>query len=197
MQCISRSEILAALKTQNQHTDNTSVAVDNDSLKRACPAILYSMMIGTCAHEEATHMLQSEPDLPENYSKALVWVYSNLAVFVVSACGVLGLAVIPVMQKRFYQPLLQFLVALAVGTLAGDALLHLLPHAMTSSHDHEHNANVHVHSHMQESSHDENMWKGFVAMMGLTFFFFMERIILFIAKWRKMKQLRKVRQISQ
>jgi hypothetical protein len=57
-----------------------------------------------------------------------VWLYATLSIMVVSLCGLLGVAVIPVMQRVFYQQLLQFLVALAVGTLCGDALLHLLPH---------------------------------------------------------------------
>jgi zinc transporter 10 len=57
-----------------------------------------------------------------------VWLYATLSIVVVSLCGLLGVAVIPVMQQVFYQQLLQFLVALAVGTLCGDALLHLLPH---------------------------------------------------------------------
>ena len=57
-----------------------------------------------------------------------VWGYAFLAVTVISLVGLLGVAVIPVMQKVFYNHLLQFLVALAVGSLVGDALLHLLPH---------------------------------------------------------------------
>ncbi len=57
-----------------------------------------------------------------------VWGYAFLAVLVISLVGLLGVAVVPVMQKVFYNHLLQFLVALAVGSLVGDALLHLLPH---------------------------------------------------------------------
>lgn len=97
----------------------------------------------------------------------------------ISACGVLSLAIIPVMQKKFYKPLIQFLVALAVGTLAGDALLHLLPHAMSSGHSHEHNHEDH-----------ENMWKGFVAMLGLILFFVMERFIPLLHRCRKGKPVK-------
>ena len=47
----------------------------------------------------------------------------------ISLCGVFGILVVPIMQRILYQHLIQFLIALAVGTLTGDALLHLLPHA--------------------------------------------------------------------
>lgn len=57
-----------------------------------------------------------------------VWVYSFVAVLVISLVGLLGVAVIPIMRQLLYKNLLQFLIALAVGALSGDALLHLLPH---------------------------------------------------------------------
>ena len=42
--------------------------------------------------------------------------------------GLLSLAIIPLTSKVIYNHLLQFLVALAIGSLTGDATLHLLPH---------------------------------------------------------------------
>lgn len=57
-----------------------------------------------------------------------VWGYSALAILIISLVGLLGVAVIPIMQGPFYNHLLQFLVALAVGALSGDAMLHLIPH---------------------------------------------------------------------
>ena len=51
-----------------------------------------------------------------------------MAVLVISLVGLLGVSAIPFMRRVLYKHLLQFLIALAVGALSGDALLHLLPH---------------------------------------------------------------------
>ncbi len=51
-----------------------------------------------------------------------------MAVVIISAVGLLGVAVVPLVNKTYYNDVIQFLVALAVGCLTGDAFLHLLPH---------------------------------------------------------------------
>lgn len=57
-----------------------------------------------------------------------VWVAATIAIIIISMVGLLGVAVVPLVQKSYYNQVLQFLVALAVGALTGDAMLHLLPH---------------------------------------------------------------------
>ena len=62
----------------------------------------------------------------------LVWAYGFVAITVVSLASLCIIAVIPCLEKSFYQRIMGYLVALAVGTLAGDALLHLIPHVSLS-----------------------------------------------------------------
>lgn len=38
-------------------------------------------------------------------------------------CGLVGVAIVPLVKSDAYQDVLRFLVALAVGTLCGDALM--------------------------------------------------------------------------
>lgn len=112
------------------------------------------------------------------FSIILVWIYASLSITVSSLCGLIGVAVIPCMERRYYQYILQFFVALAVGTLAGDALLHLMPHAMLTF------------SSIEDNNHKSMTYKGLVAALGIIFFFLTERILAMVAEWRKKIQRR-------
>lgn len=112
-----------------------------------------------------------------------VWGYSTIAIVIISLVGLLGVAVIPIMQKVFYNHLLQFLVALAVGALSGDALLHLFPHAFGDG----------MHTHDSDDSHVEEsrrgVMKGLVGLLAIYVFFVMERLVtLFTNSKRKQKK---------
>lgn len=116
--------------------------------------------------------------IPQFAYSLSVWIYASASVLGVSLCGMLGFAVIPCMDKSFYNTMLQFLVALAVGTLAGDALLHLLPHAMMLS----------MEAAGPEGAHTAMTFKGLVAVVGVIAFFAIERGLTMIAEWRKERQ---------
>lgn len=60
------------------------------------------------------------------------WIYASLSILVISATGLFGVAVVPLLKSAIFSHVLHFLIAVAVGTLCGDALLHLLPHALKS-----------------------------------------------------------------
>ena len=118
-------------------------------------------------HEDHTGHDHGPHDEPAGVKDELgLWLVSTGAILAISLCGVFGVLVIPIMQKVFYQHLIQFLVALAIGTLAGDALLHLYPHALLADlHQHGHEqAHGTGGGHEAEDFHQKSVWKGFCGM---------------------------------
>jgi len=121
---------------------------------------------------------------------AEAWLASILSIFIISLCSLLGVVIIPFMQQIFYQHLLQFLIALAIGTLAGDALLHLLPHATLQASSLRHSD--------KESLEKISIWRGFFALLAFIVFFVLERCINLAGAWRtrKMRNRREAKRRS-
>ncbi|XP_004692499.1 PREDICTED: zinc transporter ZIP5 [Condylura cristata] len=90
-----------------------------------CPALLYQLDSRVCTQAPA-------PSPPGDLLSALA--HSSLAVLLLSLPAPLSLLLLRLAGPRLLRPLLGFLGALAVGTLCGDALLHLLPHAQAGQH---------------------------------------------------------------
>lgn len=53
----------------------------------------------------------------------LAWVYATISIAIISLCGLVGIAIVPLAKSIAYDEILRFLIALAIGTLCGDALM--------------------------------------------------------------------------
>lgn len=167
-------------------TFREKIKIDSEHMLAMCPIILYHIVNRQSPLEAygclngsnfiGSDLFVDKEEL-EMEPRSTVWLYSTLSIIGVSLCGLLGVAVIPIMEKHFYHHVLQFLVALAVGTLAGDALLHLLPHAMMPAPG---DPNV----------HHTMMLRGLAAVGGIVFFYFFERFLTMITEWRQRLQKR-------
>lgn len=68
------------------------------------------------------------PTAADSVSAVWVWMWGFVSITIISLLSLLGVILVPILNQSCFKFLLTFLVALAVGTLSGDALLHLLPH---------------------------------------------------------------------
>lgn len=103
-------------------------------------------------------------------SQGEVWSLGLLFVTAISLCSLMGVSVLPLMQKAFYKQLLTALIGLAVGSLTSSSLFHLIPQALNLM-----EADVN-HSYLRISL---MMWA------GIWVFFMIERIMKIINDERR------------
>ncbi|XP_051564288.1 zinc transporter ZIP10-like isoform X2 [Myxocyprinus asiaticus] len=137
-----------------------------------CPALLYQIDRRFCI----LHYHHVEADTQDATSAVWIWIWGFVSITIISLLSLLGVILVPILNQSCFKFLLTFLVALAVGTLSGDALLHLLPH---SQGEHDHSTGGHM-----EEEHEEDfltkfdgVWKGLTALAGIYLLFIIEHCI--------------------
>ncbi|KAL5292744.1 SLC39A6 family protein [Megaselia abdita] len=164
--------------TKSTTTKPNNLTLNTFDVFNLCPIFLYQILAPTDLQKHGcieTSIL-SEIDLQEsrhshqdgyNENMFYVWLYAILSVLACSVLGLVGVSILPCMDSKFYKEVIQFFVALAVGTMSGDALLHLLPHAIAGQ------------------SENNIIFKGLTAMGGMIFFYATEHGLTMISEWRK------------
>jgi len=153
--CLTPQDLLETFGLEPQH----SLIIAPDDFLNLCPAIVYELDQHTCYSDTDE---QTSTNLTTQHS---AWLYASLSVMIISLIGLFGVVMVPLVQRNFYHQLLHFLVALAVGTMCGDALFHLLPHAMMSP------------SLSSENDHIMPVLQAMVTFLAIAFFFLLEAVL--------------------
>ncbi|CAH0725962.1 unnamed protein product, partial [Brenthis ino] len=118
--CLSPKEILEVYGMENEPG---IITIKPKTFLEMCPALVYQLDQRSCYKIKVP-----TPKL----NRLWTWIYATLSILVISATGLLGVAIVPMLKSVIFSHVIHFLVAVAVGTLCGDALLHLMPHALKS-----------------------------------------------------------------
>jgi len=114
--------------------------------------------VTTTASTSTTSLSKVKP------SSAEVWGYGLLMVTLISITSIIGVGVLPLMSRSFYSRLLTSLIGLAVGSLAGSAVFHLIPSAFKLS-------EVEFYPHHSYLAISMSVW------LGMYLFFVIERFL--------------------
>nr|XP_028565917.1 zinc transporter ZIP5 [Podarcis muralis]XP_028565928.1 zinc transporter ZIP5 [Podarcis muralis] len=131
-----------------------------------CPALLYQIDSRVC--------IQHYDEVAFGMAGSSLWSglgWGCLAITLTSLPSALAIVLVPLFNRELFHFLLAFLVALAVGTLCGDALLHLWPHAQARPHG--------LLSPKQEpmTSAEDAVLKGLCVLGGIYLLFLIENLM--------------------
>uniref|UniRef100_A0A3B4BCG6 Zinc transporter ZIP6 n=1 Tax=Periophthalmus magnuspinnatus TaxID=409849 RepID=A0A3B4BCG6_9GOBI len=141
-QCLNASTLLSS----HGLTPDGGLTMGDFSL--LCPSLLDQLDLGACVQ----------------HGPRLAWAGGFTSITIISLLSLLGVVLIPLMNKVFFNFLLSFLVALAVGTLSG------------SHEHHQHHGDHGDHMEHEEDSLD-GVWKGLTALGGVYFMFLIEHFL--------------------
>ncbi|XP_070784530.1 zinc transporter ZIP12-like isoform X2 [Enoplosus armatus] len=147
---------------------NPHLPISKEHFRHICPAIIQQLLGNACESAEQNRR-GSLPTALEKYG------YSTAAVLLITVGSMLGICLIFFNScQETYTLILQLFVGLAVGTLSGDALLHLIPQILGLHDD--------THSHDDDGDYTEGkeyLWRILGMIAGIYGFFLIERLFSF------------------
>ncbi|XP_069841446.1 zinc transporter ZIP10 [Dendropsophus ebraccatus] len=171
---------------------NLNSPISPDQFAYLCPALLYQIDSRFCIK----HFTDMEVETLEvSKGEASAWICGLISITVISLLSLLGVILIPVINQGCFKFLLDFLIALAVGTLSGDALLHLMPHSQ-GGHDQASTEPGYSHDHgkgwNQATSQAflveyNSVIKGLVALGGIYLLFIIEHCLQMFKHYKERK----------
>ncbi|XP_047424806.1 zinc transporter ZIP12-like [Mugil cephalus] len=142
--------------------------ISKEHFRQICPAIIQQLLGNACEPAEP----KTRGSLPTPLEK---YGYSTAAVLLITVGSMFGICLIFFNScQETFSLILQLFVGLAVGTLSGDALLHLIPQVL-GLHD-----DTHSHNDEHYIEDKEYLWKSLGIIAGIYGFFLIERIFSFL-----------------
>ncbi|XP_051827241.1 zinc transporter ZIP4 isoform X4 [Antechinus flavipes] len=156
--CLSVSDVLEVYELSEKE------GVSPEAWAQLSPALLQQQLSGACLS------VQSSSQEQLRLSKSEKYLYSSLAVLIICLASVFGLVVLFCAScKDISHYVIQTFLGMAVGSLTGDAVLHLIPKVLGQ------------HSHGSEGGHGghgspELVWRLLGALGGFYSFFLLESL---------------------
>ncbi|XP_013924740.1 PREDICTED: zinc transporter ZIP4-like [Thamnophis sirtalis] len=158
--CLSPADIFKIYEIDD------AVGISRPDFTRLSPALVQQKLSKACT---APRKVPEEGRL----TTAEKYIYGSLATLVVCLCALFGIVVLLCTTCiGAYQYVIQTFVSLAVGSLTGDAMLHLIPKFL----------GLHSHAHTEGDAHlhhgpgaNDKLWKLLAVLGGLYLFFLLEK----------------------
>ena len=169
-------EAVSGCRSAKQLTDLVGLNIQNNptlsqSIARLCPLMLFQLQEKECVEQrEINFKVKNKP------SAGSVWGFGFLFVTIVSFCSLSGVGILPFLNEASYEVLLTILQGLAVGSLVGSALFHLIPQAFN----------------LLSTGNHEYLWRALIIFGGIYLFFWSERLMKIISEYRRKKKLKEI-----